>query len=103
MFCTKVNCYCCLPLRITSRIWGWIANREVPVSLRPGIYQFYAKIFNADLEEVAGDLSGFPTLVDFFVRPLKEETRPIARNTNMVIIYNFIIILLLEPSYVYIF
>ncbi|KAF7409634.1 hypothetical protein HZH68_004015 [Vespula germanica] len=79
-----VNCYCCLPLRITSRIWGWIANREVPVSLRPGVYQFYAKIFNANLEEVAGDLSGFPTLVDFFVRPLKEETRPIAKDTNMV-------------------
>lgn len=79
-----VNCYCCLPLRVTSRIWGWIANREVPVNLRTSIYGLYAKTFHANLEEVAGDLSEFPTLVDFFVRALKEEVRPIAKNANMV-------------------
>lgn len=84
MFYIKVNCYCCLPLRVTSRLWGWIANREVPINLRTTIYGFYAKTFRANLEEVAGELSEFPTLVDFFVRPLKAEVRPIAKNANMV-------------------
>ncbi|KAK2580076.1 hypothetical protein KPH14_012359 [Odynerus spinipes] len=79
-----VNCYCCLPLRITSRIWGWIANREVPVNLRTSVYGFYAKTFHANLEEIANDLAEFPTLVDFFVRPLKEGVRPIDKNAAMV-------------------
>ncbi|XP_023287546.1 phosphatidylserine decarboxylase proenzyme, mitochondrial isoform X2 [Orussus abietinus] len=79
-----VKCYCGLPLRISSRIWGWIANTEVPVGLRPVVYGFYAKTFSANLQDIDTDLSAFPTLVDFFVRPLKSDARPIAQNTNIV-------------------
>lgn len=79
-----VTCYCCLPLRTTSRIWGWLTRIELPVSLRPRLYRFYANLFHANLDEVELDLSAFPNLVEFFVRALKQNARPIAANTNMV-------------------
>ncbi|KAL0130863.1 hypothetical protein PUN28_002458 [Cardiocondyla obscurior] len=78
-----VTCYCCLPLRITSRIWGWLTSIELPVSLRPTLYGFYANIFHADLDEIELDLSAFPNLVEFFVRKLKYNARPIAQDANM--------------------
>lgn len=82
----QVTCYCCLPLRTTSRIWGWLTSIELPVSLRPKLYRFYASLFHANLDEIELDLSAFPNLVEFFVRTLKQNARPIAANTNMVAI-----------------
>lgn len=79
-----VTCYCCLPLRTTSRIWGWLTSIELPVGLRPMLYGFYANIFHANLDEIELDLSAFPNLVEFFVRALKHNARPIAENTNMI-------------------
>ncbi|XP_031841483.1 phosphatidylserine decarboxylase [Nomia melanderi] len=79
-----VKCYYYLPLRIISRIWGWIASLELPVALRPTLYGFYAKTFHANLDEIDADLSEFPSLVDFFVRPLKQDARPIDRKTSIV-------------------
>lgn len=79
-----VECYCCLPLRITSRLWGWFASIEVPLVLRPTFYGLYAKVFRANLEEIDLDLTTFPNLVEFFVRPLKDGVRPIAQNVEIV-------------------
>ncbi|XP_028049013.1 phosphatidylserine decarboxylase proenzyme, mitochondrial [Monomorium pharaonis] len=79
-----VTCYCCLPLRTISRIWGWLTSIELPVSLRPKLYGFYANLFHADLDEIELDLSAFPNLVEFFVRKLKQNARPIAENANMI-------------------
>ena len=79
-----VKCYYFLPFRTLSKIWGWIANLELPTSLRPILYGFYAKTFNANLEEVDLDLSEFPSLSDFFVRPLKYDARPIDHNAHIV-------------------
>lgn len=79
-----VKCYYFLPFRVISRIWGWLASLELPVSLRPTLYGFYAKTFDANLEEVALDLSDFPSLGDFFVRPLKYNARPIDQSTSIV-------------------
>ncbi|KAK0166767.1 hypothetical protein PV327_004254 [Microctonus hyperodae] len=79
-----VDCYCSLPLRITSRIFGWFASIEIPKIFRPVIYNLYAKVFHANLEEIDSDLTSFPSLVEFFVRPLKNSTRPIAENSNIV-------------------
>ncbi|XP_014481420.1 PREDICTED: phosphatidylserine decarboxylase proenzyme [Dinoponera quadriceps] len=78
-----VTCYCCLPLRITSRIGGWLTSINLPVGLRPAIYGFFAETFGVEVDEVESDLSTFPSLVEFFVRALKSNARPIAPNTNM--------------------
>ena len=62
----------------------------MPVSLRPTLYGFYANIFHADLDEVELDLSAFPNLVEFFVRKLKHNARPIAQNAMVNIDYRFL-------------
>ncbi|XP_014210828.1 phosphatidylserine decarboxylase proenzyme, mitochondrial isoform X2 [Copidosoma floridanum] len=79
-----VECYCSLPLRITSRVWGGFASLQLPVSLRSTIYSCYAKIFKANLDEVDAKLTEFPSLSDFFVRPLKPDARIIAQNSSIV-------------------
>ncbi|XP_015432228.1 PREDICTED: phosphatidylserine decarboxylase proenzyme [Dufourea novaeangliae] len=79
-----VKCSYYLPLRMISRIWGWIASLELPVVLRPTLYGFYARTFDANLDEIDVNLSDFPSLVDFFVRPLKSDARPIDHKANMV-------------------
>ncbi|XP_063989499.1 phosphatidylserine decarboxylase proenzyme, mitochondrial [Diachasmimorpha longicaudata] len=79
-----VECYCCLPLRITSRVFGWFASVELPKGFRPFVFNLYAKTFHADLHEIDADLTSFPSLVDFFVRSLKDDARPIAQNTDIV-------------------
>lgn len=78
------ECYCHLPLRITSRVFGWIASIPLPEWLRPAVYNCYASLYAVNLQEIDRDLSSFPSLVDFFVRPLREGVRPIAQNTNFV-------------------
>ncbi|XP_076277568.1 phosphatidylserine decarboxylase isoform X2 [Lasioglossum baleicum] len=79
-----VKCSYYLPLRIISRVWGWLASLELPVVLRPTLYGFYARAFHANLDEIDADLSDFPSLVDFFVRPLKNGVRPIDHKTSIV-------------------
>lgn len=55
--------------------------------MRPTLYGFYAKTFDANLDEIDVDLSYFPSLVDFFVRPLKPNARPIDYKSSIVRIY----------------
>lgn len=72
-------------------MWGWIASLELPVSLRATLYGLYAKTFDANLNEIDAELTDFPSLVEFFVRPLKSDARPIDQKTNIVRIYLTII------------
>ncbi|XP_066990979.1 phosphatidylserine decarboxylase proenzyme, mitochondrial isoform X2 [Anabrus simplex] len=74
----EVTCYRSVPLRVFSRGWGWVSSRELPVKLRPLLYSKYISLFNVNLEEAASDdLTSYPTLGDFFCRPLKDGVRPI--------------------------
>lgn len=52
------------------------------------LYRSYANMFHANLDEIELDLSAFPSLVEFFVRALKNNARPIAQDVNMVTIYH---------------
>ncbi|XP_057318732.1 uncharacterized protein LOC130663497 [Microplitis mediator] len=79
-----MQCYYWLPLRVTSRMFGWLAEIELPPRLRPFLYNTYAQFFNINLDEIDCDLLLFPSLADFFVRSLKLNSRPIAKNTNIV-------------------
>ncbi|KAF8412971.1 hypothetical protein HHK36_000943 [Tetracentron sinense] len=51
--------------------------KEIPVSLRPYIYKAWARAFHSNLEETALPLDEYASLRDFFVRTLKEGSRPI--------------------------
>ncbi|KAG5681798.1 hypothetical protein PVAND_011206 [Polypedilum vanderplanki] len=75
----QTNVYCSLPLRLMSRCWGWLADREVPEILRPSIFGIYSSSFGVNLEEaVVSDLKYYRSLSEFFTRSIKEECRTIA-------------------------
>ena len=65
-------------LRALSRFAGWAADRRIPTPLRAPVYRAYARFTGADLAEVRLPLEGFPSLGQFFVRELREGSRPIA-------------------------
>lgn len=74
----QITCYRAVPLRIFSRMWGWITNRQLPLSVRPWLYNYYASTFGCNLQEAAHeDLTAYRSLAEFFCRPLKDGVRPI--------------------------
>ncbi|KAI4370005.1 hypothetical protein MLD38_018393 [Melastoma candidum] len=74
-----------LPLRTISRSWGYLASIEVPVWMRPYLCKAWARAFHSNLEEVALPLEEYASLRDFFVRGLKEGSRPIDSNSNCLV------------------
>ncbi|KAK2983000.1 hypothetical protein RJ640_012875 [Escallonia rubra] len=66
-----------LPLRSISRFFGLLANVEYPIWLRPYVYRAWARAFHSNLEEAAMPLDQYTSLRAFFVRTLKEGSRPI--------------------------
>ncbi|XP_025829030.1 phosphatidylserine decarboxylase proenzyme, mitochondrial isoform X2 [Agrilus planipennis] len=81
----EVKFYCALPLRAVSRWWGWLADKHIPESLRPLVYNLYIKTFGVDLSEAANqDLGSYRSLADFFSRPLKEGVREINQECPLV-------------------
>ncbi|XP_015782085.1 phosphatidylserine decarboxylase proenzyme, mitochondrial [Tetranychus urticae] len=71
-----------LPLRIASRVWGFVNSINLPEALRGPILQVYVKAFNCDLSEAEiEDLKHYKNLQQFFTRPLKSHVRPIAEHS----------------------
>lgn len=66
-----------LPLRSISRLFGSLTSVELPVWMRPHVYRAWARAFHSNLEEVALPLENYASLREFFVRTLKEGSRPI--------------------------
>nr|GMD94232.1 phosphatidylserine decarboxylase proenzyme 1, mitochondrial [Ipomoea batatas] len=66
-----------LPLRSISRFWGFLTGVEFPIWLRPYVYRAWARAFHSNLEEAALPLEEYASLRDFFVRTLKEGSRPV--------------------------
>ncbi|XP_060525661.1 phosphatidylserine decarboxylase proenzyme, mitochondrial isoform X3 [Cylas formicarius] len=81
----EINFYCFLPLRTVSRCWGAIADKQVPEKLRPLVYKTYANAFGVNISEAeTQDLKSYPSLSDFFVRPLRKGARTIDEKSCLV-------------------
>lgn len=74
-----------LPLRSISRCWGFLTGVELPVWLRPYAYKAWARAFHSNLEEAALPLDEYASLRHFFVRTLKEGSRPIDRDPRCLV------------------
>ncbi|CAH9137458.1 unnamed protein product [Cuscuta epithymum] len=73
----KASCMRMLPLRSISRFWGFLTSVELPVWVRPYAYKAWARAFHSNLQEVALPLEEYASLREFFVRTLKDGSRPI--------------------------
>jgi len=65
---------------LMSYLWGLVHSRPLPKTARIALYKFWAYLFKVNLYEMKDDLENYPTLRDFFTRPLKEGSRPIAQD-----------------------
>uniref|UniRef100_A0A0D9VN93 Phosphatidylserine decarboxylase proenzyme 1, mitochondrial n=1 Tax=Leersia perrieri TaxID=77586 RepID=A0A0D9VN93_9ORYZ len=74
-----------LPLRSMSRLWGSLMEVELPVFMRPAIYKSWARAFHSNLQEAALPLEEYPSLQAFFIRSLKEGSRPIDADPNCLV------------------
>ncbi|KAK2649019.1 hypothetical protein Ddye_016508 [Dipteronia dyeriana] len=73
----KATFFTMLPLRSISRFWGFLTSIELPVWTRPYVYKAWARAFHSNLEEAALPLEEYTSLREFFVRTLKQGSRPI--------------------------
>jgi len=61
-----------------SYLWGTINSMPLPPWMRVLVYRAWAFTFRVNLHEVPDPLHEYPTLRDFFSRPLKEGVRTVA-------------------------
>lgn len=80
----QITCYRAVPLRAMSRAWGWISSQHVPLSIRCWLYTRFANIYGVNIDEAAHSLEHYSSLCEFFIRPLKEGSRPVAEFESVV-------------------
>ena len=74
-----------LPLKLISRIMGWITRLYLPVWLRALIFRFYIKAFSCHAHEMFNeDLTSYRTISEFFRRKIKMNLRPIDQDAPLV-------------------
>ncbi len=68
-----------VPHGLVSYLVGrWWFHRAVAPDKRVSVYTSFAKKYQANLDEMEGELSDFPSKAEFFQRALKPSARPIA-------------------------
>lgn len=67
-----------VPKPFVARLMGVFARTRLPGALRRLLLRWYVRKYQVDLTECVGTLEDYPTLVDFFTRPLKPGVRPVA-------------------------
>lgn len=67
-----------LPKVLLSRLCGRLCSLPLPRWFRPRLYGWFARRYDASLDEMRGSLADFVSLQQFFRRPLREGARPIA-------------------------
>lgn len=64
------------PKKLGSAFIGWVAERELPRSLRPRILGAFARKYGVAVAEAEKPIEDYPSLQAFFTRHLKTGLRP---------------------------
>lgn len=70
---------------VFSRIYGWLCRRRHPRWLVRRVIDGFRKHYRIDMGEFRGQASDYPSLLDFFVRPLDPEKRPLVGNPAAIV------------------
>ena len=74
-----------LPKRCMSIFVGWIADlRLAKFILRPFL-RFYIRLFKVNMDEAIYPLEHYNSVNEFFIRPIKPETRPVSQETDIIV------------------
>jgi len=61
-----------------SYLWGFMNRRTLPTIMRRPVYSLWAYTTRCNLDEMRFPLETYPSLCDFFTRPLKDGAREIS-------------------------
>ena len=67
-----------LPKTLLSRSTGLLTRLPIPRRCRGRCYRWFARRYAAQLDEVPGELTDYPSLAAFFQRPMATGRRPVA-------------------------
>lgn len=73
-----------LPKVAVSRLTGMLTHLPVPRALRPRVYGWFARRYGAALDEMRGTLAEYPSLAEFFRRPLRPGARVVDAHASLV-------------------
>ena len=74
-----------VPKNPVARGMGGVSRIRMPAWLHRTIVRWFVRKYGVDLSECVGDVDDFPTLAEFFVRPLKEGARTIDPDPDVVV------------------
>ncbi len=66
-----------VPRKTASRIQGLFTRLGVSKGLHQAVIRWYVRHYRVDTDEMVGVPADYPTLAEFFVRPLKPGARPV--------------------------
>ena len=93
----KITLIQLLPLRLISRMWGYINQIPLPQNVRKPLFLWYSRTFGCNLKEIeTEDLSQFCNLSEFFRRSLKPNARII--DTADGVVSNFLMNIIVKNS-----
>ncbi len=70
---------------VFSRIYGRLTRIRRPLPLVRFIVRRFAGFYGVNMGDYRGELSDYPSLLDFFIRPLNRETRPLKKDPACVL------------------
>lgn len=74
----KIQLQYLIPQQRLTELAGWLASRRAG-GFTQALIRLFIRIYRVDMSEaVYADPKAYPTFNDFFVRPLREDARPIA-------------------------
>ena len=74
-----------VPKNKTAGALGWFARLHLPDWLHGLIVRWFVKKHRVDLSECVGSLDDYPTLAEFFVRPLRPGVRPVDPRPDVIV------------------
>ncbi len=66
-----------VPRKTASRVQGLFTRLGVSKGLHQAVIRWYVRHYRVDTTEMEGEPADYPTLAEFFVRPLRAGARPI--------------------------
>ncbi len=71
-----------LSFPILSRAYGRLVRIRRPRPLIRAVIRRFARLYHIDMAEYPGSVRDYPSLLDFFVRPLNPVTRPLKQDPD---------------------
>ena len=74
-----------LPRKLVSRTMGAGTRLALPRSLHRAFLRWYVGHYGVNLAECVGGIDDYPSIAEFFTRPLLPEVRPVAAGADLLV------------------